>query len=176
MIYNKANLAVAHAAAKTSIRPALANVRFEPNATVATDSYMLIKVSGIEDNAKEIQYVQLPAKNIKKAFNKNLVVFNQEMAIGCNPGAAVIETEENPDSCFPNYDQIMPTKSTFNITLSAELISRMVAAFKEFNGGFHGTNALKLSFNGENEAVLFTSENNNTTGQSFTGLVMPIRS
>lgn len=77
---------------------------------------------------------------------------------------------------YPKYQEVIPDKekATFSIALNAEHLAKLAKAAGKFQDGRWGNNEVRLYFTEQEKPVLMEAVNSET-GQTWTGVLMPMR-
>lgn len=172
MHYNLANLAPIHAAAKKDkARPILEHVIFDSQKSEATDGYMLVRVGAPKQEAADkIEPAAYHAKNLT-----NRIISDSDGAFSLD--AIANPTDRTYVYKFPNTDQIMPADWKPDVIVNVEFLERMCKAVKQFyKQNKHAPPYVGIRFSTftNREPLQFMTETN-PQGQTFKGLIMPIK-
>ncbi len=160
MNYNKYNFAINKMASNLKKNPGrveISGVLVEPDATVATDSYRLIKVDSLQGEKQKESFILTP-ESAKK--------LTQYVDTGMYPD---FSKEDRIAGEYPQYQNIMEEVGQYiDIEVNAKYLKEMA----EFYEKFSTTVSIRVPVK-NNYPIIFNGENK-TTKQKAKGLLMPL--
>jgi DNA polymerase III sliding clamp (beta) subunit (PCNA family) len=198
-MYNKNNLAVANIASKSSIKPELASVLFEKDATVATDSFKLVRITTPKDlnfddyptdngkSFKPVDGVMLKANHVKTvkppkltpALKKSIPELDTVVVNDLDDDAVEFVTTDcevmdkkrvfKVNGTYPKYEQVIPKTEPTAAVMIN--VDHLLQTLQVLKNVTDGFGTLELEVRGVHEPVIIKANNGTQEGL---GLVMPM--
>jgi len=200
MLYNKDNFAIKNFTSESENRPEIAGIFVTQKETVATDSYVLARVSVENSNIQD--FPEIPNKRIPRGFssfilpadkagdvtkifnkpNQNLpildyAVISMKKDDMVEIGTTDLESYKSvmgkiTEGKFPDYKQISVKKGKYNsITVNAKYLAKIASFLSSF---VDQKTDVTIDFPVDPEKPLFFNAKK-TTGQVAEVILMPIR-
>ena len=202
MLYNKYNFKIKDFTTDSSARPEISGILIKPKESVATDSFMLIRVDSVEGDLAD--YPQLPDKKSpkkefeefilpKKSADDVLKLFNGSYNIQLLNNAVITKRKDDSveigktdletfnsvnsriiEGSFPNYKQLFQEQGKYvEIEVNPTFLKRIATFYSEFCDVKEG---LKIRVPVDPNGIVRFKGQRNETGQEAEVLLMPIRS
>ena len=195
---NHNNFAIAKLASKDDSRFTLRGILVTENKTVVTDGHMLAVVTGTPEDATETQErAALTSFIMPSADALGVAVAskggylgladipyskNKECKINTKTNSSMVLNIQPLEGNYPDYERVIPSmdKYTVRVKLDAVLVAAMIAQLNEFmKNKNESKNSFVLSLAPDavtkevSGPVILEAEN--AMGQTFKGLIMPMR-
>lgn len=200
---NKPALSVLNAASKDKTRYQLNSIHFDKGHVVASDGHWLARVSlpaantaalecvpaGFIPEAESSETFTVP-REVAEAMQKAIPKDHPNVYISANCKTATWKTTDfknqtsqqftTVEGQYPDYAQVFPQGEVKSeICLNADILAKVCKAAAEFYGKKEHKSditGIRIKIRGNMDPVEIEATQSNSEGQTFTALIMPIKS